>query len=105
MLKKLSGEKPRSSEEIRIAAMYRGKYQRRNMGRAAAYVRSQTGMKERFREGVVLSGTYMKEIKRIFRQSNLPEDLAYLPHVESSFNVKAYSKFGSAGIWQFTLTT
>jgi membrane-bound lytic murein transglycosylase D len=35
----------------------------------------------------------------------LPQDLAYLPHVESSFNLKAYSKFGAAGIWQFTRST
>jgi membrane-bound lytic murein transglycosylase D len=32
-------------------------------------------------------------------------DLVYLPHVESSFNPKAYSKFGASGIWQFTRTT
>jgi membrane-bound lytic murein transglycosylase D len=32
-------------------------------------------------------------------------DLAYLPHVESSFNPKAYSKFGAAGMWQFTRST
>ncbi len=31
--------------------------------------------------------------------------MAYLPHVESSFNFRAYSKFGAAGIWQFTRTT
>ena len=29
----------------------------------------------------------------------------YLPHVESSFNYEAYSKFGAAGIWQFTHDT
>jgi membrane-bound lytic murein transglycosylase D len=30
----------------------------------------------------------------------MPEDLAYLPHVESSFDYEAYSKSGAAGIWQ-----
>ena len=35
----------------------------------------------------------------------MPEELAYLPHVESSFNFRAYSKFGAAGIWQFTRAT
>ena len=47
----------------------------------------------------------MQEIKRLFRAYNLPEELAYLPHVESSFNFKAYSKYGAAGIWQFTRET
>ena len=44
-------------------------------------------------------------MQEIFRNSGLPEDLAYLPHVESSFNPKAYSKFGAAGVWQFTRST
>ena len=56
-------------------------------------------------EGVIRSGGYMAEMKHIFRSHNLPEDLAYLPHVESSFNTSAYSKFGAAGIWQFTRST
>ena len=28
-----------------------------------------------------------------------------LPHVESSFNAKAYSRVGAAGLWQFTRST
>jgi membrane-bound lytic murein transglycosylase D len=47
----------------------------------------------------------MPIIRRIFKQKVLPTDLAYLPHVESSFNTAAYSKFGAAGIWQFTRST
>jgi membrane-bound lytic murein transglycosylase D len=43
----------------------------------------------------------MDQIKDIFLSYGLPIDLIYLPHVESSFNLKAYSKFGAAGIWQF----
>ena len=38
-------------------------------------------------------------------QYGLPEDLAYLPHVESSFNIGAVSKAGASGIWQFTRST
>ena len=48
---------------------------------------------------------FLDEIKQIFREHGLPVDLAYLPHVESSFNPDAYSKFGAAGIWQFTRST
>jgi membrane-bound lytic murein transglycosylase D len=72
---------------------------------AMRYIRCQTGQKDRFRAGVIRSGAYIDEIKRIFRSYGLPEDLAYLPHVESSFNPKAYSKFGAAGMWQFTRST
>ncbi len=105
ILKKLSKQRPVTKEEKRIAALYTGKYRSRDMGRAAGRVRSQKGQKERFKRGVIRSGKYISEIKRVFRANHLPEDLAYLPHVESSFNTKAYSKFGAAGIWQFTRST
>ena len=74
--------------------------------RSAMYnIRCQVGQKDRFEEGLIRSGAYIEEIKQIFRDADLPEDLAYLPHVESSFNPKAYSKFGAAGMWQFTRST
>jgi membrane-bound lytic murein transglycosylase D len=38
-------------------------------------------------------------------EMGLPRELASLPHVESSFNPKAYSKVGAAGLWQFTRST
>ena len=39
------------------------------------------------------------------RKYNLPEELSVLPHVESSFQLRAYSSAGAAGIWQFTRGT
>jgi membrane-bound lytic murein transglycosylase D len=35
----------------------------------------------------------------------LPRELVALPHVESSFNTRAYSKVGAAGMWQFMRST
>jgi membrane-bound lytic murein transglycosylase D len=35
----------------------------------------------------------------------VPRALVALPHVESSFNPRAYSRVGAAGIWQFTRST
>lgn len=105
ILKNLSRRAPKSPEEKRIAGLFKGKHKQRQMAKAADNLRSQTGQRERFRQGVKTSGAYIKEIKRIFRSYRLPEDLSYLPHVESSFNTRAYSKFGAAGIWQFTRGT
>ena len=51
------------------------------------------------------SGAYLKKIRQILKQKKLPTDLSYLPHVESSFNPSAYSKFGAAGMWQFVRST
>jgi membrane-bound lytic murein transglycosylase D len=72
---------------------------------AAYSLRVQTGLKEHFREGLIRSGAMVPEFKKIFRHHGVPEDLVFLPCVESSFNVYAYSKFGAAGVWQFTRGT
>lgn len=105
LLKELSGKAPATDLEKRIASLFKGKDREQQMMRAADNVRSQSGQKERFLTGVIVSGMYMDDMKKIFRSHQLPEELAYLPHVESSFNTRAYSKFGAAGIWQFTRTT
>ncbi len=105
ILQKLTTQKPTTRDEKRVAALFSGKNRQAELAMAVDNVRSQRGQKERFLNGVIHSGRYMKEIKQIFRAYHLPEELAYLPHVESSFNFKAYSKYGAAGIWQFTHTT
>ncbi|HTO05530.1 MAG TPA: LysM peptidoglycan-binding domain-containing protein [Myxococcota bacterium] len=64
-------------------------------------LRFQLGQRDKFREGLVRSGAYEEEMRAVFRAQGMPEDLALLPHVESSFNVRAYSKYGAAGVWQF----
>jgi len=68
-------------------------------------VRTQRGLRERFRRGLEISHRYDAEFREIFRQAGLPEDLAYLPHVESSFQAAARSSAGAVGIWQFTRGT
>lgn len=98
------GINPVTKEEHRIAALHKNA-SRSQLIEASESIRSQIGQKERFRQGVIRSGAYMPEIKRIFRAHNLPEELAYLPHVESSFNPEAYSKVGASGLWQFTRPT
>ena len=70
----------------------------------AANIHTQRGIKERFRGGVIRSGRYVDHFKEIFRAQGLPEQLALLPLVESSF-ANARSKVGAAGIWQFMRST
>lgn len=69
---------------------------------AADRLRSQRGLRERFRRGLEISGRYDTTFRRIFSEAGLPQDLAYLPHVESSFQAHARSSAGAVGIWQFT---
>ena len=69
---------------------------------AAERVRSQRGTRERFKHGIEVSRRYDGHFRKIFRDAGLPEDLAYLPHVESSFQPAVKSSAGALGMWQFT---
>ena len=99
------GEPPKSSEEKRVADLFGTEAQRSDFQSAMRNLRCQVGQKDPFRQGIIRSGAYLAQIKQIFRDAGLPTELSYLPHVESSFNPKAYSKFGAAGVWQFTRST
>ncbi|MCU0833844.1 MAG: transglycosylase SLT domain-containing protein [Chromatiaceae bacterium] len=72
---------------------------------AADRVRVQRGIREKFRRGLEISGRYDDAFRDIFRAKGLPEDLAYLPHVESSFQLNARSGVGAGGVWQFMPAT
>lgn len=69
---------------------------------AAERLRYQRGLRERFKRGLEISGRYDRHFRQIFRNAGLPEELAFLPHVESSFQANARSSAGAIGIWQFT---
>jgi len=100
-----SGKKPVSGEQRRVAALFGLQASSKRFKQATKKIRFQLGQRDRFIPGVIRSGQYLTRIKEIFRNHGLPEDLAYLPHVESSYNYKAYSKFGAAGMWQFIRST
>ncbi|MBN2036001.1 MAG: transglycosylase SLT domain-containing protein [Chitinispirillaceae bacterium] len=72
---------------------------------ASGRIRFQRGQKERFIQGLKRSGLFLDTIRAIFRANGIPERIAYLPHVESSFDPTAYSKVGAAGLWQFMRRT
>jgi len=79
-------------------------------GKTAIYgasdrLRSQRGVRERFKRGLEISGRYDPTFREIMRAKGVPDDLAYLPHVESSFQTHARSSVGAAGIWQFMPAT
>jgi len=61
---------------------------------------AQRGAKENFVLGMERSERYMEQIQAIFRERDLPVELAYLPLIESSFQVSARSRAGAVGMWQ-----
>ena len=92
-------------EVRRVADLFGAAVTPSQLRKAKRRIRCQVGQRDRFREGLIRSATHIDAIRAIFRNAGLPEDLAYLPHVESSFNYHAHSKSGAVGIWQFTRRT
>ena len=72
---------------------------------AASNIRFQLGQSDRFMGGLKRSGAYRAHINQVIREKNLPIGLGVLPHVESSFNPRAYSSASAAGMWQFGRAT
>jgi membrane-bound lytic murein transglycosylase D len=60
---------------------------------------------QRIETGLARAGTYLPMIRPRFAAAGLPEDLSYLPLIESAFSVKAYSRARAHGMWQFISST
>ena len=54
---------------------------------------------------IARSNYFLPTIKKMFVDSGLPVDIAYLPLIESGFNPLAYSRKHAAGMWQFIPST
>ncbi len=96
-----------TAEEQRILRLFSTVSGPNKFRQAAAEgrVRAQTGIGEKFHRGIEISGRYMDEMEAIFRRAGLPAELTRLPLVESTFNIRAYSRVGAAGVWQFMPST
>jgi len=62
-------------------------------------------IKERFSLYLERSGKYLALMKEILKAKNMPEDIAFLPLIESGFNPNAYSVARAVGPWQFIAST
>jgi membrane-bound lytic murein transglycosylase D len=107
ILSKLSSGKRSglTGEEARVLALFPQDVSNRTLRDARSRIRFQLGQATKFRAGVIRSGAYSGHIRAILHELGLPEDIAHLPHVESSFTPHAYSHVGAAGLWQFTRST
>lgn len=90
-----------SKEGLRIAALFAGIRDPDKFKKARDRVRSQTGLKNRFQEGLQRSGRYMPYFEQIFQTYGVPREITRLVFVESLFKERSLSKVGAAGLWQF----
>lgn len=65
----------------------------------------QTQERDFFLESYRRSGRYRDQMVREFREAGLPEDLTWLPLIESGFKVRALSRARALGLWQFIPST
>lgn len=61
--------------------------------------------RKHFQEYLNRSGKYIELMRKIVREEGLPQDIVYLPLIESGFNPKAYSWAHASGPWQFISST
>lgn len=94
-----------TSEEQRVLSLWGERATPEALQNAIGRLRFQLGQSDRFREGLVRSGTWEEHVATTLRSQGLPPEIAALPHVESSFNPLAGSKVGAAGLWQFMPST
>ncbi len=90
-----------SSEERHVYILWSQCDDPEKFQKARFGVRGQIGLRDRFAESLRRSGTYHDHITETLARYQLPEDLVYLPHVESLFDYNSYSKVGAVGLWQF----
>ena len=109
-LKRLNGRKNAdglTGEDLRVWKMFDdiGFPDRCKDAAGRGRVRFQLGQRDKFVTGIFHSGRYLKSMEKIFREEGLPIELTRLPFVESSFNIRARSRVGASGVWQFMRRT
>lgn len=60
----------------------------------------QTNMRPFYSKALSRSGRYVPRMTTILRKKGLPQELAYLPLIESGYSPKAVSRAGAVGPWQ-----
>ncbi len=70
---------------------------------ALAYL--QTVARRPFSQYLSRSTRYVPLMRRILKEQGVPQDLVYLPLIESGFNPHAYSYAHAVGTWQFIAST
>ena len=64
-------------------------------------IRAQSGLADDFLQAAATAQVYLPSMEKVFLRYGVPTLLTRLPFVESMFNLKARSKVGASGIWQF----
>ena len=98
---KIKNKQLLSQREIKFLVLFpKGRASAKDVAKTAQSLRLQTGLKRRFEKGVKRSLRYLPLIQAVLQKNKIPVELAFLPHVESSYHPFAKSHSGAVGMWQ-----
>lgn len=86
--------------ETRISAATQQSIHDHNLEYFRTHIRIQSGQRNQIISGMNRARLYMPYMKTILRNEGIPEEVVYITLLESSFNLRAYSKAGAMGVWQ-----
>ncbi|WP_316840612.1 lytic transglycosylase domain-containing protein [Pedobacter gandavensis] len=69
------------------------------------YIDIYSGRKDMMGKMLGLSEYYFPVFEKALKNYNIPEEIKYLPIIESSMNAHAVSRVGATGLWQFMFAT
>jgi membrane-bound lytic murein transglycosylase D len=61
--------------------------------------------RKEFEQAYMRSGRYIDMIREKMKKAGLPDELSWMPMIESWFKVTAYSRAAALGLWQFISST
>lgn len=90
-----------SALEQRIATAWKRSNHSHGFASAAEHLKAQRGQRDQVIRGLLAAEVYLPKMEAIFENAGVPAELTRLSLVESSFNMRAISRVGASGVWQF----
>ena len=90
-----------SREQVNILAAMKKLNHKHSLSELSRNLHAQTGQRDNIVKGLMAADTFLPKMELIFSSMGLPPELTRLSLVESSFNLKAVSRVGATGVWQF----
>ncbi len=100
-LSRHSNPKKPTQEEKSILRAIRATSHKHKISEFAQNLRTQTGQRDNIVKGLLAAESFFPRMERAFAKVGVPPELTRLALVESSFDLKAKSRVGAAGVWQF----
>lgn len=101
LLKNKRNRRKPSAAETRILSAIARSGHKHSIRELSQNIRSQTGQRNFVMNGISAAEPYLPMMESIFESAGIPRELTRLSLVESSFNLKAVSRAGATGVWQF----